>query len=753
MKKIELLSPAGNFESFKAAVAAGADAVYLGGTNFGARAFSNNFDKQQMKEALSYAHTYGVKVYVTVNTLIYDDEIDSLIKYITFLYEIGIDALIIQDLGVLSLIRSMFPDFEIHASTQMHIHNIESLNVLQNLGVKRVVLPRELSLNEIIELKEKTNLEIEVFIQGSLCISYSGQCLMSYLIGGRSGNRGECAGSCRLPYQLIEEINGKKEVIDVSGDYLLSTKDLFSLDHIKELIEIGIDSLKIEGRMKSPEYIFLVTSLYRKAINQYYKNEKYIINEEDITNLKKLFNRGFTSGYLFNDSKIMNNKRPNHMGIEIGNIIKIDGDDITIRLNSNLNCGDGIRILSDNDIGFTVTDIIKNGILIKEAFSGDVITLKSKEPVKIESTVLKTTDIKLLKIIKHEYEETQRKVPITGIFTASLNDVCHLTISDGVNEITIDGNIKISKALSIPVTKDIILEKLNKIGDTPYIFSKIDVLVEDNIFIPLTEINNIKRQAVDALITKRLFVKRKSPEEYNLIAQDKKQEQIMIKAKVKNMDQYKACIDSNIDMIYVDNEELYEQVKDNKKVYYAVPRVRKRSYNKKHMLISDIGMIENNSIADYSLNVTNSYSVALLHSLGASCVTLSYELDKDRVKNLMKDYINRYKVNPNLEITIYGRVEAMISKYCPLKEYLKSGNTCNICKNKKKYYLGDRFKNDYPLTFNNCLMTIYDYKIMNNINETEDYIKMGVRNFRFNFVDEDYDECIKIINSIKKEIL
>ena len=313
VKKIELLAPAGNMECLKAAVQAGCDAVYFGGIKFGARAFSKNFTDSEIIEAINYCHLFGVKAYITVNTLIYDNEVDDFIKYIEFIHKNNVDAIIIQDLGMFDLVRKTFPNLEIHASTQMHIHNLDGTKLMEDLGMKRVVLARETDLSEIKYIKENSNIDLEVFVHGALCISYSGQCLMSSLIGGRSGNRGACAGSCRLKYDIVDT-NGKKLNID---NYPLSTKDLNTLESVGKLIEIGVSSLKIEGRMKSKEYVYTVISLYREAIDSYYRNGNIYINEKKLKNLKKIFNRDYTKGFLNNANSIemINGYRPNHMGV------------------------------------------------------------------------------------------------------------------------------------------------------------------------------------------------------------------------------------------------------------------------------------------------------------------------------------------------------------------------------------------------------------------------------------------------------
>ena len=405
LKKPELLAPAGDFTSLKAAILAGCDAVYLGGKLFGARAFSNNFSNDELIEAIKYAHLYGVKVYVTVNTLVYEREVDKFMDYIDFLYRHNVDALIVQDIGMMDLIRKTYPLLELHASTQMHIHNLEGVKLIESLGLKRVVLARETPIELIKKIKRNSTIELEVFTHGALCISYSGQCLFSSFIGNRSGNRGSCAGSCRQKYNLV--VDNKKVN---SEQYLLSTKDLCTLEKIGDLINLGVDSLKIEGRMKSPSYVYLVTKLYREAIDSYCLNSQVKINLDELDDLKKIFNRQYTKGFLFNDNDVVNSYRPNHLGVEIGKVIKSQNNYVDILLTADLNINDGIRFI-DDDIGFIVTSLFKNKKRIDHAKKGDVISIYCKD--KISNTkVFKTTDYLLNKKIE-DILKNKKKINIT----------------------------------------------------------------------------------------------------------------------------------------------------------------------------------------------------------------------------------------------------------------------------------------------------------------------------------------------------
>ncbi|MEG1870939.1 MAG: peptidase U32 family protein, partial [Peptostreptococcaceae bacterium] len=299
MKDIELLAPVGSFEALKAAVQNGANAVYLGGKDFSARASANNFDRDELKEAVKYAHIRDVQVFVTANTLIKQDEIESFVEYAKFLYDIDVDAIILQDIGVAKLIKRLLPDFELHASTQMVAHSLEDVKYLENSGFDRVVLARELNVEEIKYICNNTKVDIEVFVHGALCVCYSGQCLMSSMIGNRSGNRGRCAQPCRQKYELIDIHSG--EVINSDGDYLLSPRDLSTIEEIDKVVDAGIHSLKIEGRMKRPEYVATVISSYRKTVDNYLEKRKINVSDETISDLYTIFNRKFTKGLILGE--------------------------------------------------------------------------------------------------------------------------------------------------------------------------------------------------------------------------------------------------------------------------------------------------------------------------------------------------------------------------------------------------------------------------------------------------------------------
>ena len=698
---IELLSPVGNKDCLMAAINSGCDAVYLSGINFGARSFAGNFDKQEMVNAISTCHLYGVKVYVTVNTLIYDSEVDRFIKYIDFLHRNNVDAVIMQDIGMIDLVRKTYPNLIIHASTQVNIHNLETVKLLEELGVKRVVLARETPINLIKEIKENTNIEIEVFIHGALCISYSGECLFSAMIGNRSGNRGTCAQSCRQKYSL--EIDNK---IVEKDKYLLSTKDLNTLEYIDKLIDIGVDSLKIEGRMKSPEYVYLITSVYRKVIDNYRLTKKLNIDKYDILNFKKVFNREFTKGFIFNEenNNYTNTFRPNHLGIKIGSVIEYKKGYAKILLDEDLNINDGIRIIGKNDVGMIVTKI--------DTLSNNIIRLNI-DKVDIGDIVLKTTDYNYLKELK-KHITSNKKIKIDGLCIIKKGEKIKLIITDGSNEVECISDYIVEESIKCETKEEEIINQLNKLGNSIYNFNNLEIKKDNKVFIPKIVLNELRRQFIDILNNKRLYKTKYLKSSYAI--------------KLKNYDTYK---NTNIlintyekylkykdkyDTIIVDNMKLYDKI-SNSSIVYRMDRINEKlkDYSCK-LLVNDLGSVYKykNVDTDFSLNITNSYSVAFLHSLGVEKVTLSYELSYKQIKQLVETYEKKYNCHPNLEVIVDSYPEVMISKYRLLD---------------KEGYLIDRFNNKYKIKIKNDFMYIYNYK---KVLLNDNFFNIGINNIRVN---------------------
>lgn len=745
MKKVELLSPVGNKEMLYQAIHNGADAVYLSGKKFGARKFANNFTDEELIEAIKYSHLYNVKVYVTVNTMIYESELEEIFNYLKFLYLNNADAVIMQDIGIIQKTRQLLPNLEIHASTQCHNHNEQGIKLLKNLGIKRVVLAREMSLEEINSLN--TNIEKEVFVYGALCVCYSGCCLFSSLNGGRSGNRGECVGSCRLPYKLLEN----DKIINTEGQYLLSCKDLNTLPRLKEILDSNIDCLKIEGRMKSPYYVGYVTKVYRRLIDNYYQNKDMTITEEETTNLKKLFNREFTSGYLFNDKNITNIKSPNHLGIRLGKVIKVDNKKIYIKLdNDDLNQEDGIRF-KNSDKGMIVNLLYNDKQLLTNHIpKGNIACLDNKfnYPIYPNDIVLKTIDHKLISSQKFIEE---KKINISYKVKALLHNPIEISISDGKNTITKTGNI-ITKSQNRPTTKEDIKQKLNKLGNTPYQVNNIDFKIDENIFIPLTELNNLRRNLIESLTKLREGLPKEENIIFNLsqnIILKKKSSNYKINSLVRTEEQLLCCLDNKIDSIYITDYSLYTKYKNKySNLFYRPNRINncKQNFNQEKLLIGELGGISkysknNEVVSDYYLNISNNYSIDYLNSLNVKRITLSVELNDTEISHIMK------KCPFEVELLIYGRVELMIMKYCPLKQLL---NHCKLCKDSKNTYsLLNKENKKYPIIHNNCYTSIMHYENIDKISNISFYQNLGINNYRIELFDEDYNTTQKIIDNVK----
>ena len=720
MKKPELLAPAGNMDAFLAAIEAGADAIYIGGYTFGARAFANNFSDDGIIKCINYAHLYGVKVYITVNTIVYEKEVDLFLNYIDFLHRNNVDAIIIQDLGMFDLVRKVYPNLELHASTQMHIHNLNGVLNLQKWGAKRVVMARETSYETLKKIKKHTSIELEVFVHGALCVSYSGQCLMSSLIGGRSGNRGKCAGTCRQQYNLIDD-NGKK----YNGDsYLLSTRDLNTLEDIGKLIELGIDSFKIEGRMKRAEYVYLVVSIYRKAIDNYLKYKETRITEDDILELKKIYNRKFTKGYLFNDKNIMNTYRPNHLGIKIGKVIKKDKNSIYIKLNNKLINGDGIRFLNKvEDDGLIISQMYINKQKVISAKENDVIEIKGNINCDNGATVIKTTDKEQMDKLNNLINKRTRKVSINGKVIVKQDEFMKITLNDGKNEVTFISDEKPQLATNKPLMKEDIEKQIKKINDTIYTFRNLEIYTDNKSFVPLSKLNEIRRGAIELLDQKRLYNIEYKKCSYNIDLPNfntVNKENILI----RNKDMYNKIKSKKFNELYLP-DYLYNVINDDRKV---LKLSRVQNENRKYdipVLVGEIGSIIKDCYTDFSFNVVNSYTVAFLHSIGVNRVTLSQELNDEEIKELIDAYIKRYQKNPNLELIVYGREEMMISKYNILKNL----------DNHNHYFLMDKYKNRMPILINNDIMTIFNYNIRDKKDKFK-YFNMGINYVRYEYLDE-----------------
>lgn len=721
----ELLAPAGNMEALKAAISNGCNAIYLGMQKFGARAYSSNFDLETLKEATAYAHLRNVKIYVTMNTIIFENEIEEMKKQIHELNEIGVDGIIVQDLAAFDYVVKNFRDLEVHCSTQMGIDDLEGTLLFKELGAKRVVLSRELEIEKVKEIRKISKLPLEIFVHGALCISYSGNCLMSGLIGYRCGNRGRCVGSCRKEFEMIDKTTNTS----LGKNYFISTKDLNTIDYINELKKI--DSLKIEGRMKEPEYVANVVSKYRIALDSK-------ISEDDKENLSKTFNRTYTKGYLFHEDKraITNILRPNNFGYEIGQISKSFKDMYEIKLNRTLNQNDIIRISHNSeDIVLSVAKLYdKDGNLINK--SGDVCYIKIKEKVSKGDKVYITKDYSYYKELNASMEQEFKRFDL-DIKVYAYSDSTLVIDAEGLGcKYVYESEEILGDAINKPTSKEQIIKQLSKLNETIFELNHVE-FEEYNAFIPAKLLNKARREIVQGLYD--LKINKKKNRTKALKAKDKisfTSKKPYLTASVTTKEQYDACVKSGINEIYFEN----------------VVRRNQNDYKDKdgQLLIGGYGGIyryrkTNSIVTDYSLNVVNSKSCYELFKLGAKRVTLSYEMNKDQIEGLISAYYEENDGYPALEMIVYGKAPLLFTKYCPLEKM----NQCGICKT-KRYVLKDE-NGSFPIILHDdCTTTLLNEKTLNLLDDLKSM--NGIEAFRLNFTIESKEQVEKTINMAQNKL-
>ncbi|HHW57729.1 MAG TPA: U32 family peptidase [Clostridia bacterium] len=755
MRRVELLAPAGDYEALVSAVKAGCDAVYLGGKNFGARAYAPNFDYEELKSAVEYCHLRDVKVYITVNTLVSNEEIGELIKYLDFLYYIGVDAVIVQDIGVLKLLREKYPDFEIHASTQMTVHNLEGVQELTEKCVSRVILSRELTLEEIRYIAQNTNLDIEVFVHGALCVSYSGQCFMSSLIGGRSGNRGSCAQPCRLKYSLVDK-EGKILKKDL---HLLSMVDLCTIEHIPELIEAGVSSFKIEGRMKNAEYVASVVKAYREAIDSFYEGKPFDA-EKAIEEMSRIFNRGFSTGYLFErkPSK-MSYITPKNVGIAVAKVLKTDSKNVKLKLLKDIAKGDGISD-QKGERGQRIEVILKEDKKVDRAYEGDIIKLPLKFPLKEGEILNKTYDVLLNEKLK---DLPNKKIPVKMYAELKSDKPLYIRIQNGIHSVEVYSDEMPQWAQKISVDEDFLKDKLAQMGDTPFYPEEIQVAVEKGLFMSVKGIKEARRKAIEMLERKKLeyYEREKRNTHFELPTYRDKDEEVKLTFYTDKLKHLEIAAGLGMEYVYFDyklNKSLFKKALEivtntNTTVIPSFPSILReemktirghldflKDLGVENILISNLGLynIAKNYnfklFIDYPLNIFNGVAVEYFKPYA---VTLSYELTLDQMRNIAK------RSEVKFETLIYGRLPLMTTEYCPLKNLLG----CDRTKCESGYYfLKDRKGKLMPLKSNGfCRMQILNPDMLLMVNHLKELKEAGLSFLRIHDTIEEDKEIEKIL--------
>ncbi len=741
MTKVELLAPVGDWNCLKAAVQNGADAVYFGVEQFNARMYAANFNVEDMKQVIEYCKLRNVKTNLTLNTLLENCEFDNAVDLAKEAYKTGVDAIIVQDLGLAKYLIDNIPGLPIHASTQMTVHNLQGVLKLEKLGFDRVVLSRELSCEEIEYICKNCKVEIETFIHGALCICYSGQCLFSSVVGGRSGNRGKCAGPCRLPYELISENAETHERKSIDKGYLLSTKDLCGIAYLPRLVQAGVKCFKIEGRMKSPEYVATVTRIYRKYIDMVLNNYDFIIDEKDINDLMQVFNRGgFSDGHL--DSKHNRNlifpEKPSNMGIYLGTIKKYNSNKghITLQLEEDLELGDSISV-SNEASKYLVSELMIKNVNQKKVSANTEVTIgRMKGNIKVGDKVYRISSKALSDFAKASYDNCEnKKIPLNCTVTIKKNTPISMEISTNKNTCynelyssiyvkEISNMIPID-ALKTPISVERVVKQISKTTNTPFSFENITVLLDDGLYVPsISTLNELRRTALEKVEQEILSRAKKTL----LDLSKKSKESITYTPNVKNPEisvlfrqleldfDYTKLDKEKITNIYVSLElfiskkysKIISYFSDNYNLYIYVPSIIKTNYknialstieqavmiyNIKGFIVSNIGDFEllkkyskdYEFIGNYTLNVFNNNTMEEYRKLGLSRITLSRELNQELIKEMLAN------ANINTEMIVYGNLPLMASSYCFLGETNKCYPDCGTnCKKNNKYYLKDR---------------------------------------------------------------
>ncbi|MHC1746027.1 MAG: DUF3656 domain-containing protein [Negativicutes bacterium] len=778
---VELLAPVGGQEALVAAVESGANAVYLGGKLFGARASAQNFNEEELAEAVRFAHLRFVRVYVTVNTLIDNAELPDLANYLRYLYTIGVDAVIVQDMGVAALARRVVPDMPLHASTQMTVHNLAGVQFLAKHGFKRVVLARELSIEDIAMICRHGGVEIEVFIHGALCVCYSGQCLMSSMIGGRSGNRGRCAQPCRLPYTLVDDTGTDMLQKQDAGEYLLSPRDLNTLDILPKLLDAGVASFKIEGRMKRPEYVAVVVDTYRRAVDRFLQRSEYQPEDGDQKGLAQIFNRDFTTAYLLGKQgrKMMSDRRPNNRGVFVGRVVSYDiaNKQAVIHLEESLAIGDIIEfwVKVGGRVNVTIGEMQIDGLSCDTASAGTNITVAVPTPVRNSDRVFKIFDMKLTQYARSFFADAgvHHRVPLFVEVWVKEGEPLQISMQDADGfRGTAQTSFRAVKALKRPLDKEIIEKQIGRLGNTIFQLQELSCTLDGELMVPVSEMNDARRRAVEKVEEARLAVFQRSPlSTFNLEntirevgicpEKTKTSQSVTLSVNVDSVAKIKIALNNGADVIYFGGEtyEKREFTADDyaeacdlaklsgKKIIFNTPRIVKewqmpRMINDLELFsrlqpdavsVANVGSLQLAQKypelvlhGDYALNVYNSAAVQFFAQEGLAGLTLSPELNFAQLEVLAQGK------RPLLECLVYGYFPLMVSEYCLLGSFLgdTGGQCAQICR-KKQYWLLDRMKERFPVVTDQfCRMHILNAKKLSMLPHVSRFAQTGIDRIR-----------------------
>ena len=739
MSQIELLLPAGKPESLKAAVANGADAVYLAGGRYGARAGAGNFNESELRAAVKLCRKEGVSVFVTMNTLIADAEMADALDYVKFLYDLGVDALIVQDIGLAGAIKKLLPALCLHSSTQMTVHNVRGAQWAYDYGFRRVILSRELTLKEIGQIHEAVpKLELEVFCHGALCLCYSGQCLMSSLIGGRSGNRGQCAQPCRLAYELVDAYGNVKNKKPL---HLLSPRDLNTLEDLGELAAAGVTALKVEGRMRRPEYVASVGRVYRHALDRLAKGESGV-DQSDQEIVKQVFNREFTPGYLHGNpgAELMSHQKPNNRGVFLGRVRETRGKIVTVSLDNDLSVGDGIEIWVKvgGRLGSTVSDIRINKVNVKTARKGETCEIMLPGRISVGDRVFKTFDSKLMASAINSYAALDSDIPLDFIVSGRSGEALTVIARDAHgHEAKIVSPYVVDEAKQHPTDYEMVKKQLGRLGGSGYRLGDLVLAIDGNVLLPASVLNQLRRDVVikfdEMIFNSYLTLKNyKFQDEKKAVLalndERRKNNEPCLGVKVADIYQMKAALEGGAERVYFaphfgfafpdqraweDLATLNERYEGN--LVYTLPQITQNDKDKPlfeqlekalaHGFTSFmVGQIADTRLkesypeihwlaADFSANIFNRYAAEELFAMGFDQLTASLEMTKEQLERFAKGRGAR-------EVIVHGAMPMMISRHCLIgalegkdKNAMPCGFNCRGC----RYTLRDRMGMHFPV--------------------------------------------------------
>lgn len=741
---MEILSPVKNLEAAKVVIGAGADAIYFASPSFGARTKAA-IELAEAKELIKYAKANQVATYAAFNTVVFDDELEQFFKEIDELYQVGLDAVIVQDFSFINLLKQYYPEMDVHSSTQMHIHNTQAASLVKAEGSNRVVVPREMNYERIKKIKEATDLEVEAFVHGALCVSYSGQCYDSTLLDQKSANRGRCSQYCRMPQYTVYEPSGK---IISNGEYPLNLKDQNNLENLEQYQAAGVDSLKIEGRLKSLDYAYQTTKAYRQKLD-----------EGTSLDLTEVYNREFTDGRIngTNGRSLVNLYRPNNNGKRIGEVARVEINkakslqyypyavSIKLDVGVTLNKADNIRYVAED---------FEDGQAVEQfkQLNDTTVLVFSKVKPEEGDEVFRTMNASVLAAAKQAMSITRRTAVKLNLFLKNNTLFYALENSKPVNT-----GIVFEKAQNKPTTKQEILEKLAKTKNTNFDLVVEDFKYDDNLFCQISKINNLKKEIINGLLESAEI---KFSNTVDLPVNEMKNEQSAKQyyVEVCNLEQYEA-VKGNLEgaKILIADEKLAKNIEPDANVYYVTPSViydDEAEYiysiceRFENIVASEIGVYNKfkatkNVITNYTFNTTNYVNQQKLISDGADKTLLSIELNEDKLSNFGNDYS---------VVNIYGRIPVMMMDYCPIN--MQKTDTCGSCTKCRtgEYQLEDKLGRIFPLSYaGNNRIAMLSRKPISLLAKQADMQEFGINNFHIRFTLEDKYDVLEVIDNLVDE--